>query len=514
MRDRWLPIAVVLIALFSFGFGLDWAPLFDKDEGAFAEATREMVTSGNYLMTYLNGAPRYDKPILIYWFQAASVHVFGLSAFAVRLPSALAALVWAALLWAFVRRQDGARTAWLSVLILVTALQITVVAKAAIADALLNACIAGTMFAIWRFHETQERRFLLTAFAAMALGALTKGPIALYVPLVTTLIFAWRQGQLRAWPKQAFHPLGIALFLIIALPWPIAAFLDQGMPLLQDWFQKQTVDRMGSSLEGHSGSIFYYVPVLLVGLMPWTPLFLADLRQLRSQWRDPFRQFCWIWFLAVFVLFSLMGTKLPHYLIYGYTPLCILMARRLESYPARRLSLAAAGLAAIILLVPLFAPTFMPLIKDAYAHRVFSESLGMFTMRYYAPVAAALLVFVALAAAAPRLPRTASALLLGTTMAALVNLHLLPFTGAITQEPIRQAALLAKREGWQVVRWDLNMPSFMFYREALVTDGLAKPGEILLTKITELEKMYDQYDVLFYDKGIVLARVHHVKGAI
>jgi 4-amino-4-deoxy-L-arabinose transferase-like glycosyltransferase len=135
MRERALPLFVVLIALFSFGFGLNWAPLFDKDEGAFAEATREMVSSGNYLMTYLNGAPRYDKPILIYWLQAISVHAFGLHEFAVRLPSALAALVWAGLLWAFVRRRDGARTAWIAVLILTTALQITVVAKAAIADA-------------------------------------------------------------------------------------------------------------------------------------------------------------------------------------------------------------------------------------------------------------------------------------------------------------------------------------------------------------------------------------------
>lgn len=514
MHKRVLPVLITLTALFSFTFGLDWAPLFDKDEGAFAEATREMVTSGNYLMTYLNGAPRYDKPILIYWFQALSVHAFGLNEFSVRLPSALAALLWAALLWAFVRRRDGAYTAWLTVLILVTALQITIVAKAAIADALLNACIAGAMFAIWQFHETKERRFLLAAFAATALGALTKGPIALYIPMVTTAVFAWRQGVLRRWPRQAFDPWGILLFLVIALPWPVAAFLDQGMPLLHAWVQKQTLDRMSSSLEGHEGSIVYYIPVVLVGLMPWTPVFLSTLRKIRTQWRDPFEQFCWIWFIAVFILFSLMGTKLPHYVIYGYTPLCILMARRLDGYSGRTLAAVAAGFMAVFLVIPPIAPWLLTILQDDYARRVLTDSMDLFDASYYLPIVAALGLCLALVALSPRLPRPATAVLLGLASVALVNLHLLPFVAGITQAPIKHAALYAKQEGLDVVRWDLNMPSFLFYREALVPDALAAPGEVLLTKITVIDALYDAYDVLFYEKGIVLARVRHVRGAI
>src|SRR5919206_4159035 len=108
---RWLTVAAVLA---SFFWMLGHAPLFDVDEGAFSEATLEMFQRGDFLSTYLNGEPRYDKPILIYWLQAASISLFGASEFAFRLPSALCATVWAYFTYLFARRRYGARTALLA----------------------------------------------------------------------------------------------------------------------------------------------------------------------------------------------------------------------------------------------------------------------------------------------------------------------------------------------------------------------------------------------------------------
>src|SRR3954465_11823731 len=105
---RWL--AVITVAA-SFFWMLGAAPLFDVDEGAFSEATLEMFQRGDFLSTYLNGEPRYDKPILIYWLQAASAAVFGVTEFAFRLPSALCAALWAGLTFLFARRAFGARHA-------------------------------------------------------------------------------------------------------------------------------------------------------------------------------------------------------------------------------------------------------------------------------------------------------------------------------------------------------------------------------------------------------------------
>src|SRR5437868_15486866 len=107
---RWLTVAAVLA---SFFWMLGTPPLFDVDEGAFSEATLEMFQRGDFLSTYLNGEPRYDKPILIYWLQAASVALFGVSELSFRLPSALCGSMWVALTFAFARRRFGMQSALL-----------------------------------------------------------------------------------------------------------------------------------------------------------------------------------------------------------------------------------------------------------------------------------------------------------------------------------------------------------------------------------------------------------------
>lgn len=99
----WQRVAVVALPLLALLLSLGSAPLFDRDEGAFSEATREMLARGDFLSTWLDGEPRYDKPILIYWLQALAVLLLGVNEWAFRLPSALAACGWAWAVWAFAR---------------------------------------------------------------------------------------------------------------------------------------------------------------------------------------------------------------------------------------------------------------------------------------------------------------------------------------------------------------------------------------------------------------------------
>ena len=138
-----LALAAVLLSFFLL---LGRAPLFDVDEGAFSQATLEMFERGDYLSTYLNGQPRYDKPILVYWLQAASVALLGVSEFAFRLPSAVCASLWALLTFLFGRRYFGTQRALLAAAMLATSLGVYVIGRAATADALLNVLIAASMF--------------------------------------------------------------------------------------------------------------------------------------------------------------------------------------------------------------------------------------------------------------------------------------------------------------------------------------------------------------------------------
>ena len=105
----------------------------------------------------------------------------------------------------------------------------------------------------------------------MGLGFLTKGPVAVMIPAVVTLLFHLSKGDFRGWLRAAFSPTGIALFLIVALPWYIAQYLQQGDAFLQGFFLKHNLGRFEEAMESHSGSVFYYVPVVLWGCCPTPP---------------------------------------------------------------------------------------------------------------------------------------------------------------------------------------------------------------------------------------------------
>lgn len=155
-------------------------PLFDLDEGAFSQATREMFLRDDFLSTYLNGQPRYDKPILIYWLQAASVALLGPSEGAFRLPSALAARYWTCV--AGPHRVVNSRQGLYAAILLASSLAVTVIGKAATADALLNMLLAGSVLALYLYLREGRRIWLYAAALAMGLGFLTKGPVGRFPP--------------------------------------------------------------------------------------------------------------------------------------------------------------------------------------------------------------------------------------------------------------------------------------------------------------------------------------------
>ncbi|WP_139042112.1 ArnT family glycosyltransferase, partial [endosymbiont of Riftia pachyptila] len=196
-RDARLLLLWLLTLLVGFFLNLHAVPLFDLDEGAFSEATREMFERGDFLSTYLNGVPRYDKPILIYWLQAASVSLFGLNEFAFRLPSALAASLWSLALVLFGRRYFGQGAGLAAGILLAGSIGVTLIGKAATADALLNLCLTLSMLNLYRFFESEQHRYLRLAALAAGLGFLAKGPVSLLIPGAVALLFSLSSGRLR-----------------------------------------------------------------------------------------------------------------------------------------------------------------------------------------------------------------------------------------------------------------------------------------------------------------------------
>ncbi len=131
---------------------------------------------------------------------------------------------------------------------------------------------------------------------------------------------------------MVFNPIGVLIFLVVALPWYIVEYIAQGDAFIEGFFLKHNIERFKSAMENHSGTIFYFIPVLLIGFLPFTHFIFKIFLDIKKIIRDDLNLYLLIWFSFVFIFFSLSGTKLPHYIIYGYTPLFILSSFYIDKF--------------------------------------------------------------------------------------------------------------------------------------------------------------------------------------
>lgn len=502
---RLAPALLLTAIALAFFNNLAGAPLFDLDEGAFGAATWEMLQRGDFVTTYLNGELRFDKPILIYWLQAASAALLGLGEWALRLPSALAATLWVYAVFAFARTRLGRDGAFAAALYTAGALGVLVIGRSATADALLNLLITLTLLDIWRFAETPRAAPRNRVFLWMGLGLLAKGPIAVFIPFVVSLAwFAW-QRRLGHWRQAVFAPLGWAILVAVAGPWYLAEYLDQGRLFIDGFFLKHNVGRFSDTMEGHGGNPFYYMGALPLVLLPFAGLFLRTLGRLRAATRDGLDLFLWLWFGVVFLLFSLSGTQLPHYILYGATPLFLLMARYRERLASRALAYAPALLLfALLAALPELLEAAREYQRSGYVRAMLADGAGAFGPGYRLWTLAGLGAALAVTGWRALAPWRGLALL-GLVQALVLGQAVLPALGEVQQGPVREAAQLAAELGGPVVMWRHNMPSFTLYRGAVTPRRDPLPGELVYTRVDRLDAL-GPHQVLYSRGGIVLAR--------
>ena len=498
-----------LAVLASFFWMLGHAPLFDVDEGAFSQATLEMFQRGDFLSTYLNGEPRYDKPILVYWLQAAAVALLGPVELAFRIPSALCATLWTLFTYLFTKRFYGREKALLASAVLATSLGVTVIGRAATADALLNCLIAASMFAAWLHLSTGERRWLYATHAAIGLGLLAKGPIALLVPGAVTFLFCIFRKDLKTWLRAVFDWRALLLLLAIAVPWYAVILAKEGRGFVEGFFLRHNLARFGGPLQGHGGSLLYYFPVLLALTLPFTALLVPVAQRLKAIWRDDLQAYLLLWFAFVFVFFSLSGTKLPHYLLYGITGLAILATlSATEVRTAFWVLIPAVLLFVFFLLLPQVFDLAIPRIRDPYYQEALSNAGAYFSPGYfiYCGAGLALLLYAMFERRFAPQPKLAAAGLL--TVVALSSC-VVPLLGDVLQAPIKEAALKARASNLEPVMWRLNAPSFSVYRGAPTASREPRPGDVVITKARRLAELPagTAYESIYAKNGIVLVRL-------
>jgi 4-amino-4-deoxy-L-arabinose transferase-like glycosyltransferase len=497
---------LTLAAVISFLVNLGGAPLFDLDEGAFSEATREMFVRGDFISPFVNGVPRFDKPVLIHWFQAASMTIFGPTPFAFRLPSALAATGWVLLVYGFIARVLDRDTALRAALLVATALGVMVIGRAATADALLNMWLVAAMFGVYLYFLERRTRWILLTHAAMGLGFLTKGPIALLIPGAVALLFFALQRELPALWRAAFHPLGLVLLIAIPLPWYLLQYEAQGMAFIDGFFGTHNVERFSGPMEGHAGSLFYYLPVALLLALPYTTPLLRAVHELPKRIKSPLGLYLWLWFGFVLVFFSLSGTKLPHYLNYGMTAALILAALALPNLRSRWLALLPPVLFfAALATLPALWPQITAMQRDEDVRALLSGAEGLFVPGF--GTVFALLAFAGIALMlARRLPLTRALIGLGLAGNLALALWLVPSLAAIQQGPIARAAELARNQHGPYVMWGLNTPSYSVHSGHVQERREPRSGDLVLTRSRKLIEL-PPHEVLMDERGYALVRL-------
>lgn len=500
---------LLFFSLFALLLPIGNVPLFDLDEGAFSEATREMLLNKNFLTTYLNGELRFDKPILIYWFQALSVSIFGLNEFALRIPSVIFSLLWLSAIYLFTNRYFNEKTALYTSIIFLSSLQINIITKAATADALLNMFIVLSMFSFYNYFKTKNINYLYYTFTFIGFGVLTKGPIAILVPLACTLIFLLIKKEFLFWIKSVFNIKGLLIFLVIALPWYILEYLDQGQLFIDGFFLKHNLSRFNSTFEGHSGTYFYFIPVLVFGLLPFSTLVIKTLTKIKTYLNNDINLFLFIWFIFVFIFFSFSNTKLPHYIIYGYTPLFILMGIVFNEYlkqENKKVFLVLFLPLLFFLTIFLFLPNLLQMIpiKDKFVNSIEDEIIEVLDI--YFQVKLCILIILTLFIYKIKLIKLENKFLLISFIFVIsVNYIIVPVVGKIQQEPIKNIALYAKENKLKINMYKMNNPSFNLYSQSLVKKGAPKKGEYILTKKIYL-KDFNKYTTIKEEIGIVLIK--------
>jgi 4-amino-4-deoxy-L-arabinose transferase-like glycosyltransferase len=484
------------LIILSFFYGIAQNPLFDLDEGAFSEATREMVRGGDYITTYLNGRLRFDKPILIYWCQSFFVHIFGIKSFAFRLPSVISALIWMYLIYVFMKKMKDEETAFAAVFMTVSSVVVSVVAKLAIADALLNMTMTASMFAIYMYFTSGNKKYIYLAHAAIGVGILTKGPVAILIPFAVSFIFFLTEKRMKDWATAVFNPAGLALMFAVALPWYVLEYMEQGMDFINGFFLKHNVQRFSGTMEGHAGGFIYYVPVLLVGVLPYTSLIFSFIKRCRMLWADRFLKYMLVWFVFVFVFFSLSGTKLPHYMLYGMTPVFIMCSVMFRHFKSKLLL----GIPAIIFLLlltmlPVFLHFAVKSAGDLFTLALLKEFSARLGLWVQIPVAAMTVLAVLFIFTKDISYRTYAAMLSFFVIISL-NVVYLPILADVKQGPVREAAVFARENGMKMNLWASRMPSFNVYYDGLTEKTKPVPGETVFIKDHKILKIEYPYEVI------------------
>ena len=340
LRTRTDLLLLAAFCGFLFFYGLGAFGLLGADEPRYAQVAREMLDRSDWVTPMLQGKPWLEKPVLYYWQAMVAFRVAGVTDQAARLPAAFDAAMLIAAIYFFLRRfrpgseLDGA---------LITASCAAVIgfARAGGTDMPLAAAFAIALLGWYAWYESGRRIYLAAFYIFLALGTLAKGPVAPALAAVIIFLFVAVKHDWRAIPRTLWIP-GLVLYLAVMLPWYIAVQL-RNPEFFRVFILEHNLARFSQDLYHHRQPFWFYLPVFLLAMMPWTiVLILAIAERVRLIWsegkeafsnpEDSWPLFLLIWMLVPILFFSASQSKLPGYILPAVPAGALLVAEYLSAH--------------------------------------------------------------------------------------------------------------------------------------------------------------------------------------
>ena len=326
-RTFWCDIAILaLLCAVTFWWQLGRLGLTDPDEPFYAETSREMLTSGDWITPHIYGAPQFEKPILFYWLGAWSLKAFGVNEFAARLPSALAATLLVVMAYGFGRSCFGRLAGLATGLFLSTAFGFILMARLMLTDMVFAAFVSASLFCLWKAvtDENQRTLWLVLHFATTALAVITKGPLGSIIPALA--VIAYRFAARRPLPyRGAGLWIGLVTYTVIVVPWFAAMFWKFGWDYFHAFFIHENLERLIYAEHPRCNHVWFYPAILFAGSIPWLALLPVMLDRAKStfQHHDAAR-YIWCWFGSSLIFLTIAQSKLHSYCLFLFVPIGLL----------------------------------------------------------------------------------------------------------------------------------------------------------------------------------------------
>jgi 4-amino-4-deoxy-L-arabinose transferase-like glycosyltransferase len=372
--------ALLLICVLAWLPGFFTLPPLDRDESRFAQATKQMLESGDFININLGGVPRYEKPVGIYWLQSASTAVFGSGPrnqiWTYRIPSLLGALTAVAATFFLVRLFAGVETAFTAGLLLGMSVLLMSEAKIAKTDAALAGCITVAQAVLMRIYlsvrspdtvAAPTRALVMLGWAAFALGILIKGPVVALVCGASIIAVSLADHDWR-WLSRLHALTGFGLAVLIIAPWAIAIGIVSGGQFYQQSLGGDFATKLIGEQETHGGPYGYYAMLAHLTFWPGSLALLPGIVLGITRWREPAIRYLLLWAATAWLMFEIAPTKLPHYVLPAYPAIAALCAVWLTDTAAssRALRIAAAVSLTLFVLVGIALGGFVVWAPEQY----------------------------------------------------------------------------------------------------------------------------------------------------